>query len=140
METNALLCGSPFAAPTAGIQQERRMADINNPDRNLGASRADLNTGATGRLSDIDWASEDAYWSENFSTRPYVRADRGYNFYRPAYRYGVESRARFGDRHWDDIESDLSRGWNAARGESSSAWEHVKDAVRDGWDRVRGRR
>ena len=35
---------------------------------------------------------EDAYWREHHATRPYATADRSYNDYRPAYRYGWESR------------------------------------------------
>ena len=114
------------------------MADINNPNRDFG-KRAGIDS-TTGSLSDVDWGTEDTYWRDNFSTRPYARADRGYDFYRPAYRYGVESSSRFGGRHWNDVEADLSRGWDTFRGQSASTWDHVKDAVRDAWDRVRGRR
>ena len=116
------------------------MANINDPNRDIGIKRTDINTGTTGSLSDIDWGTEDTYWRQNFSARPYANADRGYDFYRPAYRYGVESSSRYRDRQFDEVESDLSRGWNEFRGESNSAWENVKDAVRDAWDRVRGRR
>ena len=37
---------------------------------------------------------EDAYWSENFKSRPYYQQGRNYLDYRPASRYGWESAAK----------------------------------------------
>src|SRR6186997_2081540 len=42
----------------------------------------------------VNPTAEDAYWRENFSTRPYVAQGTAYDEYRPAYQYGWESRAR----------------------------------------------
>ena len=84
------------------------------------------------------WNDEDNFWRESFSSRPYAVADRGYDFYQPAYRYGFESATKHRGRQWSDVESDLSSGWQTARGGSNSTWEDVKDAVRDAWDRVTG--
>src|SRR6188768_4080622 len=41
----------------------------------------------------IDPDVEDAYWSDNYSSRPYVKPGAPYSDYRDAYRYGWESRA-----------------------------------------------
>ena len=95
------------------------------------------------RMSESDnrvatWADEDRFWRESFSSRPYVTADLGYDFYEPAYRYGFESATTHRGRDWADVEPDLSRGWETARGQSPSTWEQVKDAVRDAWNRVAG--
>jgi hypothetical protein len=68
-----------------------------------------------------------------------VQADRGFDYYEPAYRYGTEAARIHRDRQWNDVEGDLERGWDRARGASHSAWAEVKDAVRDAWNRVRGR-
>jgi hypothetical protein len=66
-----------------------------------------------------------------------VHADRGYEHYAPAYRYGTAAATRYADREWADAEGDLERGWEQARGTSTSTWAQMKDAVRDAWDRVR---
>ena len=79
---------------------------------------------------------EDAYWRENYGTRPYAASDRGYDYYRPAYRYGWESRARHTGRKWDEVEPELERNWDTARGESKLAWHDAKQATKDAWHRI----
>ena len=86
------------------------------------------------------WETEDNYWEENFSSRPYSLGPDYYDKFRPAYRYGFES-ARDGlGRTWDDAEPDLRSGWERFQEESgdASAWDEIKAAVRDAWDRVTG--
>jgi len=102
-----------------------------------------INMGTTGGMHDIDWENEEwegdrEHWRQHFSARPYVQADRGYEHYEPAYRYGTVAARRHAGRAWSDVESDLERGWDRARGASKSTWVEMKDAVRDAWDRVRG--
>ncbi|HVE77869.1 MAG TPA: hypothetical protein VNA89_03355 [Gemmatimonadaceae bacterium] len=62
--------------------------------------------------------------------------NRPYDHYRPAYRYGWESRARHAGRGWNEAEPDLERGWNEYRGESALAWADARHATRDAWHRV----
>jgi hypothetical protein len=84
------------------------------------------------------WETEDNYWQENFSSRPYALGPDYYDRFRPAYRYGFES-ARDGlGRTWDDAEPDLRSGWEQYQEQSGipSTWEEIKAAVRDAWDRV----
>lgn len=103
------------------------------------ANRDNLGTGTSGASTGAsDWASEDNYWRSNFNSRPYARADRGYDSYQPGYRYGFESANRFRGRQWNDVENDLRIGWDRYEHRAQSTWEHVKDAVRDAWDRVTG--
>lgn len=90
--------------------------------------------GATDRQ--LDWASEETFWRDNWSTRPYASADRGFDYYQPAYRYGAESATRFGGRQWNDVENDLRTGWDRYEHRGQNTWENVKDAVRDAWDRI----
>ena len=84
------------------------------------------------------WETEDNYWEENFSSRPYALGPDYYDRFRPAYRYGFESARDSLGRSWDDAEPDLRSGWERYQEESGtpSAWDQIKDAVRDAWDRV----
>ena len=84
----------------------------------------------------FDPATEDAYWRQNYSSRDYVTQGTPYSEYAPAYRYGWESRNRYRNRRYDDVETDLERGWDTAKGTSKLTWENAKRAVRDAWHRV----
>ncbi|MBP9146864.1 MAG: hypothetical protein KBI44_20505 [Thermoanaerobaculia bacterium] len=79
---------------------------------------------------------ESAYWEGEYRNRPYYRDDRPYAQVQDAYRYGWESRSRYGTKSWNEVESDLGRNWEKAKGKSSLAWEQAKDATRDAWHRV----
>ena len=84
------------------------------------------------------WETEDNYWEENFSSRPYSLGPDYYDRFRPAFRYGFESARDSLGRSWDDAEPDLRSGWQRYQEESGtpSAWDEIKAAVRDAWDRV----
>lgn len=85
----------------------------------------------------VDPTAEDAYWRENHASRDYVSADRSYDDYGPAYRYGV---SRYDpDRSFDDVEPDMAEGWMGARGGSSLGWGEASHAARDAWDRIGSR-
>ena len=86
-----------------------------------------------------DWDTEDAYWQSAYPGRPYARADRGYEYYRSAYRFGAERAMAWRDREWPGVERDLERAWERLADASSCAWAEMKEAIRDAWDRVRGR-
>jgi hypothetical protein len=83
-----------------------------------------------------DPAIEESFWRDNYASRPYVTAGANYDDYGPAYRYGVDSYSRYPDRSFDEMETDLSRDWSKARGESSLEWDKAKHASRDAWHRV----
>ena len=93
-------------------------------------------TGGTGMG---DWVTEERYWRENWTSRPYAQADRGFEYYSPGYRYGFESANRHRGRNWNEVESDLRSGWDRYEGRGQSTWENVKDAVRDAWNRMTNR-
>ena len=84
----------------------------------------------------IDPVAEEAYWRDNFVKRPYVTHGASFDDYGPAYRYGVDSYGRFDGRSFDEVETDLSRDWQRAKGASRLSWENAKHATRDGWQRV----
>lgn len=100
------------------------------------ANRDNLSTGTSTTGTTGDWNTEEQYWRSNWSSRPYATADRGFDFYRPGYRYGYESANRYRGRNWNDVEGDLRSGWDRYEHRGQSTWESVKDAVRDAWDRV----
>jgi hypothetical protein len=84
------------------------------------------------------WETEDNYWHENFTGRPYALGPDYYDRFRPGYRYGFESAQQHMGRGWEDAEPDLRQGWERYehRGDSPTTWDEIKAAVRDAWDRV----
>ena len=105
----------------------------------LGAAAGAVVGGLGGKVvaETIDRDGEDAHWRMSYRSRPYVAHDGSYDDYGPAYRYGVSSFGRNLGKSFDHVETDLSRGWNTARGNSKLAWDHAKLATRDAWDRLR---
>jgi hypothetical protein len=98
-----------------------------------------INLGSETATWGPDWTTEDAYWQSAYPERLYARADRGYEYYRSAYRLGVDAAVRHRGREWSDVERDVRRAWNARAESEDQSWDDVSDAVRDAWDRVRGR-
>ncbi len=84
----------------------------------------------------MDPTVEEAYWRENYNSRPYYTKDASFDDYSPAYRYGAEARGRGAHRSWNEAESDLAIGWEKTRGQSKLVWEKARFAARDAWDRV----
>ena len=108
------------------------MSDPNAFDRVSQANQSDW---------EAAWETEDNYWHENFTSRPYALGPDFYDRFRPAFRYGFESGNHHLGRTWDEAEPDLAAGWDRYhyRGEQPSSWDEIKQAVRDAWDRARGR-
>jgi hypothetical protein len=79
---------------------------------------------------------EDTYWRDNYASRPYADQNVPYSEYSPAYRYGWESYQRHHGRKFDDVETDLERGWDKVKGQSKLTWMKAKNAVRDAWHRI----
>ncbi|HEX5439117.1 MAG TPA: hypothetical protein VFW98_18335 [Gemmatimonadaceae bacterium] len=117
------------------------MADLNNPnDPNIRNTQTDR--GARDRAARVVNADmEDRYWRTAYASRPYVKADRGYEYYRPGYQYGWEAASRHPDRNWTDVEPKVRGEWDTAASKTGSAatgiWDELKDAVRDGWTHAR---
>ena len=89
----------------------------------------------------VNPTAEDAFWRENYKTRPYAGAGEVATYtyeedYRPAYRYGWESRSRYKGKRFEDVESDLGRDWERAKDRSRLSWDRAKEATRDAWHRV----
>ena len=86
-----------------------------------------------------DWATEDAYWRQHYKQRPYVEADRDYDFYSPAYRFGYDAAERYRSRNWTDVKPYLQQDWEHYEYRGESTWQQIKDAVKDAWERVVGK-
>ena len=84
----------------------------------------------------IDPTIEEAYWRENYVSRPYVAKSYTYDDYGPAYMYGVDNYSRYQGRKFEDVESELGRDWQRAKGKSRLAWDDAKYAVKDSWHRL----
>lgn len=88
-----------------------------------------------GKAMKPDAVAEDAYWRDNYASRPYV-AGASYDDFGPAYAYGVNSYAKHPGRSFDEVENDLGLGWEGIRGKSSLGWDRAKHASRDAWERA----
>jgi len=89
-------------------------------------------------LASVDPAAEDDYWRRHWNSRPYTDRDRDYEHYRPAYRLGWESRHRYPDRSWEELEPHLANEWDRHRdrGRASLKWDEARLAARDAWRRL----
>ena len=94
-----------------------------------------------GAAEAVNPTEEDRFWREQHKSRPYYQSGRTYEDYGPAYRYGWESASRpeYHGRRFDDVESDLSRGWSNARGTARGEWNEMRHATRDAFERVQNR-
>ena len=79
---------------------------------------------------------EDAYWRSNYNKASYYQTGKQYSDYEPAYRTGYEGYSRYTGKRFEDVESDLERDYNKAKGTSALAWNDAKHATRDAWHRV----
>jgi len=102
----------------------------------IGAAVGAVVGAVAGRKVKVDHAKEDAYWRENYSSRPYADSGKTYDEYAPAYRYGAQSYEKYPDRQFDEVEPDLRRDWAQARGQSSLEWDHARHPARDAWHRL----
>jgi hypothetical protein len=84
----------------------------------------------------IDPTAEEAYWRENYSSRPYVMSGATFDDYGPAYRYGVDTYGRADGRTFEQSEPELMREWDSAKGSSKLTWDRAKSATRDSWQRL----
>jgi hypothetical protein len=102
----------------------------------VGAAVGAVAGAVMGRNMKADPEAEDTYWRENYASRPYATAGTSYDEYQPAYRYGMDSYARYPNRSFEDVEPELSREWGTARGRSSLEWDNARHASRDAWHRM----
>lgn len=105
----------------------------------IGAAAGAVAGGLAGKgvAEKIDPTIEDDYWRQHHPDRPYAEPSYTYEMdYRPAYQYGWSSRSDYPDRQFGEVESDLERGWEGAKGQSRLSWDKAKYATREAWHRV----
>jgi hypothetical protein len=82
----------------------------------------------------IDPTAEHDYWREEYPRRDYYAEEYDYDSVAPAYQFGWESRARYRDRTWDEMEPQLRDEWQ--KSDRELAWDRARSASRDAWDRI----
>jgi hypothetical protein len=83
----------------------------------------------------IDPTTEDNWLRENFKSRPYVEEGENFEDFRPAFRYGAEAEAKYGDAGIDLMDEQLQREWEASK-DSAMPWTKAKGAVHDAYNRA----
>jgi phage tail tape-measure protein len=89
-----------------------------------------------GIAEQVDPTAEDAYWRQEYPSRDYYDENVSYEALAPAYRQGWESRVRYQDREWGDVEPELQKSWESNPSGRDLAWEKARRASRDAWDRI----
>jgi hypothetical protein len=104
----------------------------------VGAAIGAVVGGLTGKgiAEGIDPTTEEAYWRDNYSSRPYVKQGETFGDYRPAYRFGLDAYGRADGRTFDQLQPDLMRDWERNKGSSRLTWDSAKHASRDSWHRA----
>ena len=127
--------GAGLSAAAGGVVADAVFGTVGREDAVAGA----LGSGLAGNTiaESIDPAAEEAYWRENYSSRPYDTRGATFNEYRPAYSYGVDAHRRFQGQSFEQAEPELMRDWDRVKGMSSLTWDSARPAVRDAWQRVR---
>jgi hypothetical protein len=89
-----------------------------------------------GIAESIDPTVEEHHWRNAYPTRDYYDENVSYEQIGPAYRYGWESRAKYPNRSWNEVERDLESDWSTQRDKSMLDWPRARPATRDAWERV----
>jgi hypothetical protein len=107
----------------------------------IGAAAATIAGAWAGRkiAEQVDPEEETEHWRGCYGDCAYVPPGATFDDYGPAYRYGVETFGRHGDRMFEHVEPDLATGWDEARGDSRLNWADARPAARDAWERMRER-
>jgi len=124
---------------TGGAGTGAAMGAIGGPLGAVGAAVGGLVGGLAGKTvaEGLNPSVEDAYWRENYNTRPYVKIGSSYETYRPAYQRGWEARGRYGELNWEKVEPRLREEWATTRGDCLLSWEDASPAARDAFRRLK---
>jgi hypothetical protein len=90
---------------------------------------------AAGALTNED----DSYYRSHYESSPNRLADRSYEHARPAYQLGqiASQNPDYANRSWNEVESDLQRGWNADASKQYGDWSTVRPYASEGFNRGR---
>jgi hypothetical protein len=131
--------GTGLGAAAGGIAAGAAVGSVAGPvGTAVGAAVGAVVGGLAGKgiAEQIDPTIEEAYWRENYTARPYVGDKESFDDYGPAYMYGVDNYARYEGREFEEVEPELARDWQRAKGRSSLTWDRAQHATRDSWQRL----
>lgn len=89
-----------------------------------------------GIAQQINPNAEESYWRNQHKHQNYFDSVIAYDSYAPAYRFGIEAYSTYVGRKFDEIEAQLCKQWDDARGESRLTWDTAKLATRDAYERL----
>jgi hypothetical protein len=83
----------------------------------------------------IDPTTEDNWLRDHFDSFTYRDEDETFETYEPAYRYGGQVEAKYGDAGWDAIMDDVEKDWAQSEGYPGMKWPKASPAVKDSYER-----
>ncbi len=84
-----------------------------------------------------EWPTQDTYWQQNFSTRPYYQTGMTYDVYWPAYLYGTNAYIQFKGQLWDaGLGQLLQSHWSVMQPNTNLTWTQVAPAVKDAYEHM----
>jgi hypothetical protein len=85
-------------------------------------------------------SDDESYYRSHYESSPNRLADRGFEDVRPAYHLGhiAAHNPDYRNRNWNEVESDLQRGWTGA-GQNTADWSSVSGYASEGFNRGRSR-
>jgi hypothetical protein len=84
----------------------------------------------------IDPTTEDNWLRDNFDSFTYPDEGETFEVYEPAYRYGGQVEAKYGDAGWESIMDDVEKGWARSEGHPELKWPEAREAVKDSYERT----
>jgi len=141
-EVGAHPIGVGLGAATAGMAIGAAVASVAGPiGTALGAAVGAVAGGLAGKgvAEAITPTAEDAYWRANYASRAYATPRDAEDDWGPAYAYGIAHYNR-NVQHgaaFEDVEAEMERGWEEARGASSMEWTRARLAAYDAWQNAR---
>ncbi|MBI3966063.1 MAG: YsnF/AvaK domain-containing protein [Chloroflexi bacterium] len=104
----------------------------------IGGALGAATGGAAGGEVREDWDTVAPEFRSNWQSR-YGTSGRTWDLDEPGYRYGWESAgsSTYRGREFDDVDSDLERGWRATKHGANRAWNEVKENAREAWHEAR---
>ena len=83
----------------------------------------------------IDPTTEDNWLRDHFDSFTYPEESETFESYEPAYRYGGQVEAKYGDTGWDAVVDDVEND-GPIRGLPGLKWPKARDAVKDSYERT----
>jgi len=139
-EVGAHPVGVGIGAAAAGMAFGAAMGTVTGPiGTAIGALVGAVAGGLAGKgvAEAIDPTADDAYWRANYASRAYATPRDADDDWAPAYAYGVAHYNRNVGASFEDVEPEMARGWEQARGQSSMAWTSARLAAFDAWQKAR---